>query len=55
MSEITHLYKPKYGEPRAGRKVFIVNEGGGWLREGEVLPQRGGRYQELRHGAQTAR
>ena len=32
MSEITHLYKARYGEPRPGRKVFIVTcqQKNGW-------------------------
>lgn len=51
LSEITHLYKAKYGEPRAGRKVFIVTcqEKNGWKgpeREAnEVVPDRPQEYQ----------
>jgi hypothetical protein len=46
LSEITHLYRAKYGEPRPGRKVFIVTcqQKDGWKgmdqETSEIVPDR---------------
>jgi hypothetical protein len=46
LSEITHLYKAKFGEPRPGRKIFIVTcqEKDGWkgldLETSATVPER---------------
>jgi hypothetical protein len=42
LSEITHLYKAKFGEPRPGRKVFVVScqEKEGWKGQDRVTSAR---------------
>ena len=53
MSEITDLYKAKYGEPRPGTKVFIVTcqQKNGWQgfdqETSEIVPDRAGGQQAI--------
>jgi hypothetical protein len=57
LSEITHLYKAKFGEPRPGQKIFIVTcqEQDGWkgfdLETSATVPER---PKELQATAETA-
>ena len=57
LSEITHLYKTKFGEPRPGQKVFIVTsqEKDGWkgldLETSATVPER---PKEIQATAETA-
>jgi hypothetical protein len=57
MSDITEIYVARYGEPRAGEKVFIVTcqQKDGWegfeLETSEIVPEKSARQQAI--GAQS--